>query len=188
MSVYRRVARYLVPYRARFLLALGLVALSALLEIAKPWPLKIVIDHVLGAKPLELPFARELDARSLLAAACIGLLALQVTLAVLGVRLNRLTIGIGQRMVNDLREKLLDHLQRMSLGFFGRRASQDLVYRVAFDTYALQSMAMNGLFPFVTAIVLLAGMTVVMVRMNPLLAGIFLAVAPLLFVTIRTVG
>jgi ATP-binding cassette subfamily B protein/subfamily B ATP-binding cassette protein MsbA len=188
MSIYRRVGRYLRPYRARFVVALALVALNAVLEIGKPWPLKIVVDQVLGGEPLALPWLREFDARALLAAACLGLLALQVTLALLGVRLNRLTIGIGQRMVSDLRAQLVAHLQRMSLGFFGRRPSQDLVYRVAFDTYAVQSMAMNGLFPFVTAVTLLVGMTLVMVRMNPLLAGIFLTVAPLLFATIRSVG
>jgi ATP-binding cassette subfamily B protein/subfamily B ATP-binding cassette protein MsbA len=188
MSIYRRVGRYLRPHRARFAFAMSLVGLNALLEIGKPWPLKIVVDQVLGGRPLALPFARELDAPALLVAACGGLLALQAALAFLGVYLNRLTIGIGQRMVSDLRAELLAHLQRMSLGFFGRRASQDLVYRVAFDTYAVQSMAMNGLFPLATAVVLLLGMTVVMVRMDPLLAGIFLAVAPLLFLTIRSVG
>jgi ATP-binding cassette subfamily B protein/subfamily B ATP-binding cassette protein MsbA len=188
MSVYRRVGRYLRPHRARFIWALLLVALNAALEIGKPWPLKIVVDQVLGGKPLGLPFLSRLDAGTLLAVACGGLFALQVALAFLGVYLNRLTIGIGQRMVSDMRAQLLAHLQRMSLSFFGRRASQDLVYRVAFDTYAVQSMAMNGLFPLATAIVLLLGMAVVMVRMNPLLAGIFLAVAPLLFLTIRSVG
>jgi len=196
MSLYRRVGRYLEPHRGRFALALALVALNAVLEIAKPWPLKIVVDQVIGGRPLAPGLSAALarigldasNAHALLLAACVSLLALQITLAVLGVRLNRFTIGIGQRMVSDLRAQLLAHVQRMSLGFFGRRPSQDLVYRIAFDTYAVQSMAMNGLFPFVTALVLLVGMTVVMVRINPLLAGIFLCTAPLLFVTIRTVG
>ncbi len=108
--------------------------------------------------------------------------------ALLSVLLNRVTIGIGQRMVGDLRAQLVQHLQGMSLGFYGRRPASDLVYRVAFDTFAVQAMAMNGLFPLLTALVLLAGMTAVMLRMNPLLAGIFLAVAPLLFVAIRLLG
>ncbi len=196
MGIYRRVGRYLRPHRGRFAIALGGVALNAVLEIAKPWPLKLVVDQVVGGKPLAEDASRALgrlgldasNPHALLLAACAGLLALQITLALLGVRLNRLTIGIGQRMVSDLRAQLLAHVQRMSLGFFGRRPSQDLVYRIAFDTYAVQSMAMNGLFPFVTALVLLVGMTVVMVRINPLLAGIFLCTAPLLFLTIRTVG
>lgn len=188
MSVLRRITSYLVPYRGRFALALVLVALSAALEVARPWPLKIVVDSVLGDRPLELPFVPPGSKQALLAAACAGLLVLAGGIALLGVVLNRVTIGIGQRMVADLRAQLVQHLQGMSIGFYGRRPATDLVYRVAFDTFAAQAMAMNGLFPFITAVVLLGGMTAVMLRMSPVLAGIFLAVAPLLFVTIRLLG
>ena len=188
MSVLRRIAGYLAPYRGRFALALGLVAISAALEVARPWPLKIVVDSVLGDRPLVLPFSLPGSKQAILAAACIGLLVLAVGVALLGVVLNRVTIGIGQRMVGDLRAQLVQHLQGMSLGFYGRRPASDLAYRVAFDTFAAQAMAMNGLFPFITAVVLLGGMTAVMLRMNPTLAGIFLAVAPLLFITIRLLG
>ena len=188
MSVVRRIAGYLAPYRGRFALALALVAGSAALEVARPWPLKIVVDSVLGDHPLAVAFAPEAPKRTLLAAACAALLALAGGAAVLGVVLNRVTIGIGQRMVADLRAQLVQHLQGMSLGFYGRRPATDLVYRVAFDTFAAQAMAMNGLFPLLTAVVLLGGMTAVMLRMNPVLASIFLGIAPLLFVAIRLLG
>lgn len=189
MSTLRRVARYLRPHRAEFAGALVLVALNSALEVAKPWPLKIVVDSVLGNRPFALPGGVGALAKpQLLLAACLTLLALQVALALLGVRLNHLTIGIGQRMVNDLRSDLLFHLHRLSLGFFGRRSVTDLVYRMTFDTFAVQGLCMNGVFPLVTAGVLLLGMTVVMLRMNPLLAGLFLAVAPLLFLAIRLLG
>lgn len=188
MSVLRRIAGYLRPYRGRFALALLLVAVNAALEVARPWPLKIVVDSVLGDAPSGLPSALSDGKGAVLATACLGLLVLAVGIASLGVVLNRVTIGIGQRMVGDLRAELLQHLQGMSLGFYGRRPATDLVYRVAFDTFAAQSMAMNGLFPFLTAVVLLGGMSAVMLRMNPLLAAIFLAVAPLLFVAIRLLG
>lgn len=184
----RRVARYLAPYRGRFAAALGMVVLNAALELLRPWPLKIVVDNVLGAKPLPFVAVAGLDARVVLGAACAGLLLLQVVLAILGVAQNRVTIGIGQRMVTDLRAELVAHLQRLSLGFFGRRPGSDLVYRVAFDTFAVQSMAMNGLFPLVTALALLAGMSVVLFRMNPALALLFVGIAPILFLTIRFVG
>jgi ATP-binding cassette subfamily B protein/subfamily B ATP-binding cassette protein MsbA len=182
---------YLRPYRVSFGASLLLVAVNAALEIAKPWPLKVVVDHVLGTKPLGGVLAAlggGASAEALLLGACAGLLALQIALALLGVHLNRVTIGIGQRMVNDMRAELVAHLQRLSLGFFGRRPGSDLVYRVTFDTFAVQSMVMNGLFPLVTAVVMLAGMAAVMVGMNPLLAAIFLATAPLLFLVIQAVG
>ncbi len=169
-------------------MSLALVALNAALEVARPWPLKIVVDSVLGDAPFPLPLGLPPGKQSILAAACLALLVLAIAIALIGVVLNRVTIGIGQGMVRDLRADLVQHLQGMSLGFYGRRPASDLVYRVAFDTFAAQSMAMNGLFPFITAVVLLGGMTAVMLRMNPLLAVIFLAVAPLLFIAIRLLG
>jgi ATP-binding cassette subfamily B protein/subfamily B ATP-binding cassette protein MsbA len=185
MTVILRVLGYLRPYRTGFVLALGLVAVTALLEIAKPWPLKIVVDSVLGDRPVEPFTGLGLSRHGLLIGACIAVLFLQSGLAAVSFVLNRSTISIGQRMVSDLRAELVTHLQGLSLGFFGRRPTADLAYRVAFDTYAVQSMAMNGVFPLLTALILLVGMTAVMVRMNLTLALIFLATAPLLFIAIR---
>jgi ATP-binding cassette subfamily B protein len=188
LGVLRRVGAYLRPYRRRFLFQLGFVAVISAAEIAKPWPLKIVVDHVLGGRPLEAARRLGLDTRSLLVAVCAGTLALHVGLAVLRVLLNRGTIGIGQHMVADLRAELVAHLHALSLGFFGRRPATDLVYRVAYDTLAVQSMTMNGFFPLVGSTLMLAGMTVVLLRMNHTLAWIFLAVAPVLLLAIRVLG
>jgi ATP-binding cassette subfamily B protein/subfamily B ATP-binding cassette protein MsbA len=186
MSVLGRVARYAVPHRRALAVAVGLVVLHAALEVAKPWPIKIVADHVLGDRVLAaLPGVGK---PMLLALACIGLLVLSVGLAAVNVLLNRATVGIGQHMVSDLRAELVTHLQRLSLGFFSSRPTADLAYRVAFDTYAVQSIAMNGIMPSLTAAVLLLGMVAVMLHMNVVLAGIFLAVAPLLFFTMRLLG
>ena len=188
LRLLRRVARYLRPYRRRLILQLGLVAVVTAAEIAKPWPLKLVVDHVLGDRPLEPARRLGLDAHGLLIAACAGSLLLHVSLAVLRLLQNRATIEIGQRVVADLRAELVAHLHRLSLGFFGRRRAADLVYRVAYDTLAIQSMTMNGLFPLATSALLLVGMAAVLVRMNATLAAIFLAVVPFLLVAIRGLG
>jgi len=186
--VLRRVTRYLHPYWSRFLLMLGLVALISAGEVAKPWPLKIVVDHVLGNRPLEAARRLGLDAQGLLVAVCIGTLVLHIGLAGLRLLANRGTIAMGQRMVADLRAELVAHLHRLSLGFYGQRRATDLVYRVAYDTFAVQSMTMNGFFPLASSLLLLLGMTVVLFRMNATLAAIFLAVAPLLWLAIRLLG
>jgi len=188
LGVLRRVARYLRPYRGRFLLQLLLVAVLSAAEIAKPWPLKIVVDHVLGDRPLEPARRLGLDAHGLLVAVCVGALALHVALALLRLLLNRGTIEIGQRMVADLRAELVAHLHRLSLGFFGRRRPADLVYRVAYDTLAIQSMTMNGFFPLASSVLLLAGMTAVLFRIDATLATIFVGVAPVLLLAIRVLG
>ena len=54
-------------------------------------------------------------------------------------------------MVNDMRRDLYAHLQRLSLAFHNRRQVGDLLYRVTADTYAIQSLTMNGVFPILTS-------------------------------------
>jgi len=90
--------------------------------------------------------------------------------------------------VNDLRGALYNHLQRLSLAFHNRRQVGDLLYRVTADTYSIQTLTMNGIFPILTSLVLLIGMTTVMLRLDWLLTVLALGVCPLLFVTISTMS
>jgi ATP-binding cassette, subfamily B, bacterial len=48
----KKVLKYLWPYRIPFIIALGQVFVISVFEILKPWPFKVVIDHVLSDKPV----------------------------------------------------------------------------------------------------------------------------------------
>jgi ATP-binding cassette subfamily B protein/subfamily B ATP-binding cassette protein MsbA len=101
---------------------------------------------------------------------------------------NFLTISIGQRMVNELRARLFDHLQRLSLAFHRRREVGDLMVRITYDTYAIQTIAMNGFFPVVSSLILLGGMFTVMIKMDATLTLVALAIIPLLLVLITSIS
>jgi ATP-binding cassette subfamily B protein/subfamily B ATP-binding cassette protein MsbA len=184
MSLARQVARYLRPYRGAFLFAVIQVIALSFLEILKPWPLKIVIDYVLPRTPPPWPVVAGMSPPALLLLATAGLVVIYGALGGISVLTNFTTISIGQGMVNDLRSRLYQHLQRLSLSFHSRASVGDLIYRVTGDTYAIQTLAMNGLFPILSAAILLIGMFVVMVRLDWLLTLVALAVCPLLFVAI----
>ena len=184
----RRIFSYLRPYRYPFLGALGQVFLISSFELAKPWPLKIVIDNVLGGKPLALKFASSWPSELLLVVACAALVSVYILLGGLTVLNNFATIRIGQRMVNDLRSDLYMHLQRLSLAFHSRHQVGDLLYRVTADTYAIQTLTMNGLFPIVSALILLVGMFFIMVRLDWQLTLMALSVCPVLFLSISLMG
>ena len=47
-----RVSAYLWPHRGRILWALSQVCLISGFELLKPWPIKLIIDSVLGGQPL----------------------------------------------------------------------------------------------------------------------------------------
>src|SRR6185436_19340246 len=97
---------------------------------------------------------------------------------------NYTTISVGQRMVNDFRAELYAHLQRLSLAFHTRRSVGDLLYRLTADTFAIQTLTMNGFFPVLTSGVMLVGMVIVMARLDWTLTLVALAVVPVLFVSI----
>lgn len=178
--ILRRTAAYLWPYRWRVGVALVQVAFISALELLKPWPLQIVIDSVLGGRPVVWAPLAGRSPRALLVVACAGLMCIYVLLGLIAVWNNYTTISIGQGMVNDLRSRLYAHLQRLSLSFHARAAVGDLIYRVTADTYAIQTLAMNGLFPILSAALLLGGMLVVMIRLDPMLTAVACAVVPLL--------
>ncbi|HLK85040.1 MAG TPA: ABC transporter ATP-binding protein [Candidatus Binataceae bacterium] len=175
------------PHLGRLLLAVLGVVLAAALEVLKPWPLKLVIDNVLRGAPLGAAWparAAALPPAHLLLAACLGLVALYVVLGLVNVFNNYISISIGQRMVNDLRAQMFDHLQRLSLSFHRGRAIGDLMVRIAYDTFSVQTIAMNGIFPLLSSVVMLIEMFAVMMRIDQELTMVALIVVPLLAVLI----
>jgi ATP-binding cassette subfamily B protein/subfamily B ATP-binding cassette protein MsbA len=78
--------------------------------------------------------------------ACAGLVVVYLLLGGLRTLNDYTTIKIGQKMVNDLRRDLYSQIQRLSLSFHHRRQVGDLLYRLTSDTYAIQTLTMNGLF------------------------------------------
>ena len=119
---------------------------------------------------------------------CLGLVGIYIVLGILNLVNNHTTIRIGQSMVNDLRGALYNHLQRLSLAFHNRRQVGDLLYRVTADTYSIQTLTMNGVFPILTSLVLLVGMTIVMLKIDWVLTVLALGVCPLLYLTISTMS
>jgi len=188
MSLRRQIAASLQPYRSLLLLALLQVVFIGAVELLKPWPLKIIIDNVLGGKPVAWSWVVHWSRDQLLMAACLALVSIYIVLGLLNLINNHTTIRIGQSMVNDLRGKLYNHLQRLSLAFHNQRQVGDLLYRVTADTYSIQTLTMNGVFPILTSLVLLVGMTIVMLSIDWVLTALALGVCPLLYLTISTMS
>src|SRR5262249_43202806 len=170
LPVVLKVLARLRPHRGLFTLAVVQVLAIGVLELAKPWPLKGVLDHVLGGTPMGWPASDGLDRPAMLAVACGTLVAVYALLGTLTVTSNYTTISVGQRMVNDFRADLYAHLQRLSLAFHSRREVGDLLFRLTADTFAIQTLTMNGFFPILTSVVLLGGMMVVMMQLDPVIA------------------
>jgi ATP-binding cassette, subfamily B, bacterial len=179
---------YLRAHRWQVAWAVAQVFLITGFELLKPWPLQIVIDYVLGDKT---PAAGgpigdllSLPKPLLLVIACIGIVVVNLGAGTLTLWHNYTTIRVGQNMVNDLRGDLYGHLQRLSLAYHSRQRVGDLLYRITADSFAVQTMVMNGVLPILSAMILLGGMLIVLFPMDPMLTLLALSIVPVLFALI----
>jgi len=180
----RKILRYVRPYRGRFVTTLVQIFMIGACDLLKPWPLQIVVDDALGGRHVDLPIVGGWSPLALAAAACLALVLIHLASGVLTVFYNWSSIALGQRMVTDLRGDLYAHLQRLSLAFHSKQKLGDLLMRITGDSYAVQTMIMNGLLPILSALVLLIGMIVILTPIDPLLTAVSLSIVPVLFALI----
>jgi len=108
-----RIARLLAPHWTALSLGVLAAVASAGIDLLQPWPLKIVIDYVVGTKaiPQWLPG----DKFAVLNIAALSLISIALIGAIASYLENVLTTSVGQWVTHDLRTTLYDHVQRLSL-------------------------------------------------------------------------
>ena len=112
---------FLRPYRRRVVLLSILLLLEIGLGALQPWPLKIVIDYVLGSHPLPPALAGWMTWLTrgnqivLLVAVVIAGVLLQIVNQLVSAYGTQVQVDAGQRMVYDLRFRLFQHLQALGL-------------------------------------------------------------------------
>jgi ATP-binding cassette subfamily B protein/subfamily B ATP-binding cassette protein MsbA len=172
-----------------------LVAVMAAMEIGlgllSPWPIKLVIDNVLGTEPMPpqiAGIARMLTGGSkaeMLFVIVIGGLLLQLGSQLVQTVNTQLQVDTGQRMVYTLRGRLLAHLQALALRHHIVTRTADSVYRLEADAYCVHDLVMGGVFPLATSVATLAAMFVILYRMDRSLALLSLTVIPFLYACLR---
>ena len=179
------------PYRGRVALLTTIAAINVGLGVLAPWPLKLVIDNVLGGRPLPGPLQDIAaavvgqSAAGLLIAVVVGGLLLQVLTQVLSMINVQVQVDTGQRLVYSLRARLLAHLQALALRHHIVTRTADSVYRLEADAYCVHDLVMTGLFSLFTSVLTLAAMFVVLLTLDASLALLSLAVIPLLHASLR---
>jgi len=162
------------------LAAAGLVALQ-------PWPIKLLIDHALEAKPLP-PWLESLF-RSLslepsrgvtLAAVVVGGLVLFALSSAFDAALAWIWTIVGRRIVYDVAEDLFARLQRRSLTYHKRTPVGDLMGRVTVDSWCVYQVIDTLIVTPAHALLTMAAMIVLMAQLSGRLTLTALALAPLM--------
>jgi ATP-binding cassette, subfamily B, bacterial len=186
MGVARmRIRQLLRPYRPLVVLALGAMVVESAADLLEPWPLKIVLDYVIGSKAappwLAGWLAEPRGNLMVLNAAAMAVIAIAVVGAASAYTEKYLSTTIGKRVGYDLRHALYHHVQRLSLSFYEHRQTGDMVVRLTADIDAIEDFITGSVLGMVLNLATLAGMLAVMFYLDWRFALIGLSIAPVLF-------
>jgi ABC-type multidrug transport system fused ATPase/permease subunit len=182
----RLVRGLLAPHRGWLAVILGAMVAQTAASLAAPWPLKVILDHVVGSHkaPDWLDRLRLIplggDKLELAAIAAIAVIAIAVLNAVASYVENYYTESVSQWVAHDLRMRTYDHLQRLSLGYFDTHQTGAIVSTITADVKTIQGFASSGTLGILVDLLTIVGMVGVMFWMDWDFALIAVAVTPFL--------
>ena len=191
VALYRRVLVQARPYRLQFVALFGLGLLASPIALLIPVPLRIVVDSVIGGRPVPPLLRAVLPAGAIAAPGAVLVVALGLLLLVAALNQAQQLAGtllrtwVGERLALDIRSRIVDHVQRLSLIYHDSRGTPDSLYRIKYDAPAIQNILVDGAIPFITAAMTLTTMIVVTARLDWPLALVALGVCPVLLVLSR---
>ncbi|MGD8809645.1 MAG: ABC transporter transmembrane domain-containing protein, partial [Gammaproteobacteria bacterium] len=190
LALIRRLVLEARGYWRHIVAILLLDALATPIALLTPVPLKIVVDSVLGSEPLPSFLAAWFpeswaNASGMLFLAVFLLVLTAILTQVRGLGSSLLRAYAGGKLVLNFRTRLFRHAQRLSLGYHDTKGVTDALYRVQYDTLAIENVVVHGLIALLVSAVTVLAMLYVTARINLQLALVALLVAPAIVVLTR---
>ena len=182
----RLVLELIRPYRLWLIVVFVAMLFETAMSIAAPWPLKIIIDNVVGEHKLPEFLARLRDSSlgeqtmGLAAVAAAGAVIIALIGAVAGYIDNYYTESVAQYVANDLRHRLYHHLHRLSLKYYDTHQIGNMLSTITSDVGTIQSFASTALLSILVDSLTIIGMVGVMLYLNWDFALIAVGVTPFL--------
>jgi ABC-type multidrug transport system fused ATPase/permease subunit len=157
------------PYRGRSILALVSLVVGTAATLAPPPLAKLAIDEGITARDTA---TLDLVVVAFLATALIAWGASYAQTYLVG--------WVGQRVLQDLRLRLFEHLQTLSVNFYARRQAGVIISRLTNDVQALDQLVTDGVVTLFGSSLTLIGTVVILVLLDWQLALLTFLVFPLL--------
>ena len=162
-----RLIVYLNPYRAYAIIGFLSSLLLTVLNLLPAYATRYLFDGVI--RPRYLPG---------LWIVVWSLLGIYVVRTVIGMGRGYMMEWLGGRVVLDMRTELYDHLQMLSLGFFSRKQTGQIMSRVTNDIMRLQYFIADGLQQIIINLLTIPVIFIMLFAANPKLAALTLLPTP----------
>jgi ABC-type multidrug transport system fused ATPase/permease subunit len=181
----------LKPYRGTLGIILVAMLLQMVAAVAGPWPLKIILDNVVGEHKLRpwlddflRPFLSGGTKMEIAAAAAMALVVIALVGAAASYVANYYTTSVGQWVANDLRMRTYDHLQSLSLRYYDTHDMGTLLSTITADVQTIQGFASSSTLGIVVDLLTISGMLVIMFWLNWDFTLIAIAITPFMLLII----
>ena len=179
---FPRMIPFIRPHWKLAVAAVAMIGASVAVGLALPWSLAIVIDSVLGRKPLPSilePILGGLGRYQLLAVVVAGGLVLTAISHGLAIIDNYVSTKLNLMLVLDFRRALYKHAQGLSLGFHDRIPTGQIVFRLVPQSLSIGQIVVS-LPPLLQAVVTAIAMLAIAALVDWQLALLSMVVIPIL--------
>jgi len=181
--IYRLSVPHVKTYWKRFALAYLALFAATIMNLLKPWPLKLIFDYILLNKPMphRIMFLTAMagnEKMTLLAILCTSIVVIFFLEGLFTFTRKYFMASAGERAINDIRQQVFGHLQMLQSGT-GRSA--DFVVRLTSDIDALKLLLTQHTQTFVNYFATFTGIAVTMFLLDRQLTLLALAVTPPLY-------
>jgi len=178
MNIQYRLIRYLRSYVKILILAVVCAIFVTLCTLAIPWFLgKGLIDKVIVERNLFL-----------LNLVALGIIAAVAIKGVFYYLQTYLASFIGYKVVTDMRNQIFQHLQKLSLSFYKKRRTGEIMSRAVNDANLLQDALVNNIMRLALNLLLISGILVFIFYIDWHLSLFVLVVFPFLIFVVRRFG
>jgi ABC-type multidrug transport system fused ATPase/permease subunit len=189
--LFRLIRSLVRPYRGTLLIILSAMLVETAMSVAGPWPLKIILDNVVGSHKLSSwldDFLRPVlsggSKMQIAAAAAIAALIIAVLGAIASYVASYYTTSVGQWVANDLRLRTYHHLQQLSLSYYDSHQTGTLLSTITSDVQTIQGFASSSTLGIVVDLFTIVAMLFIMFRLNWDFTLIALAVTPFMLLLV----
>ena len=174
---FRRLMAFVKPHRGRLIIALVAVVIGSVLSLAGPYMLQFLIDAVFKQNNAAL-----LNQITLI---LVGIFAAQSVFYF--IRAYQLQF-IGERVMADLRLRLFEQLQSLSLSFFNERRTGELVSRLTNDVSTVRALVTSDISTAISQVLTFVGALILIIVTNWRLTLFMLALVPFVVIVALLFG
>src|SRR5437762_40520 len=160
-EIWPDLREMILPRRKLLALGLVLMIINRLSGLVLPYSTRFLVDDVVGKRQIQL-----------LTPLVLTVLGATMIQGITSFTLTQLLSKAGQRLIAELRQKVQQHVGRLSVGYYDANKSGVLVSRIMTDVEGVRNLIGTGLVEFVGGLMTAVVALVVLLRISAIMTGL----------------